>query len=145
MSDMQAEGCPGYITALCNGPDGTPPSFSPTEALANVLSISYFPGTAVGPSFCAYTDPAVYGCAPMSVSYFNWRYSDAPMNYLQIYDVDFLYASGLASCTVLQVVGRPASPGVAAKSPDVSTCAVQPTDSSYADVQATQQLLNLAG
>jgi len=144
MSDMQAEGCPGYITALCNGPDGTPASFSPSEALANVLSISYFPATAVGPSFCAYTDPSVYGCAPTTVNYYNWQYSDAPMNYLQIYDVDFLYASGLASCTVLQIMGRPASPGVAAKPPDVSTCSVQPTDPSYADVQATQQLLNLA-
>jgi uncharacterized protein (TIGR03437 family) len=143
MSDLQAEGCPGFIHALCNGPDGTPSSFSPGEGLANVLSISYFPGTAVGPSFCAYTDPSVYGCAPTSIDYSNWKYSDAPMNFLQIYDTDFIYASGLANCTVLQMEGRPASPGVAAKPPDVSSCAVQPTDSSYADVQATQQLLNL--
>jgi hypothetical protein len=78
------------------------------------------------------------------VLYSNWKYSDAPMNYLQTYDTDFLYASGLANCSPLQIDGRPASPGVAAKAPDVSTCAVQQTDPSYADVQATQQLLNLA-
>ena len=125
-------------------PDGTPSSFSPSEALANVLSISYFPGTAAGPSFCAYTDPSLYGCAPTSVDYFNWKYSDAPMNYLQIYNVDIVYSLGLGSCSVLQISGRPASTGVPAKLPDVSTCEVQPTDPSYADVQATQQLLNLA-
>jgi uncharacterized protein (TIGR03437 family) len=142
--NVQTEGCPSYPKTLCNGPDGTPASFSPSEVLANVLSISYFPGTSVGPSFCAYTDPSVYGCAPTSIDYFNWQYSNAPMNYLQIYDVDFVYAAGQANCTLLQRVGRPASPGVAAKPPDVSACAVQPTDPSYADVQATQQLLNLA-
>jgi uncharacterized protein (TIGR03437 family) len=141
--NVQTEGCPGFPQAPCNGPDGTSASFSPSEGLANVLSISYFPGTGVGPSFCAYTDPSVYGCAAMSVDYANWKYSDAPMNYLQIYDTDFVYAFGLANCTLLQMVGRPASPGVSAKVPDVSPCAVQPTDPAYADVQATQQILNL--
>jgi hypothetical protein len=79
---VQTEGCPTYPKTLCTGPDGTTSTFLASEGLANVLSISYFPGTAVGPSFCAYTDPSVNGCAPTSVDYFNWKYSDAPMNYL---------------------------------------------------------------
>jgi uncharacterized protein (TIGR03437 family) len=140
---VQTEGCPTYPKTLCTGPDGTTSTFLASEGLANVLSISYFPGTAVGPSFCAYTDPSVNGCAPTSVDYFNWKYSDAPMNYLQIYNTDIQYALGLGNCSMLQLEGRPSSTGVAAKAPDVSTCEVQPTDPSYADVQATQQLLNL--
>jgi len=137
-SDLQAEGCPGYQQALCTGPDGTPSSFSPSEGLANVLSISYFPGTAAGPSFCAYTDPALYGCASTSVNHFNWKYGDSPMNYLQICDTDIVYATGLANCSWLQMEGRPASPGVSSKPANVGVCEVQPTDPSYADVQTTQ-------
>jgi hypothetical protein len=91
--DIQATGCPTYPKPLCKGPDGTKASFSPSEGLANVLSISFFAGTKVAPSFCAYT--ARYGCGSASVTDTgNFKYSNAPMNFVQIYDDDILYAEG---------------------------------------------------
>jgi hypothetical protein len=81
-NDVQEEGCPTLPKPLWTGSDGTTSTFTPGEGLANVLSSSFFPGAAVRP----------------------------PMNYMQIYDNDILYAAGLSSCSVLQMEGRPASP-----------------------------------
>jgi hypothetical protein len=66
------------------------------------------------------------------------------MNYLQIYNDDIFYAAGLAGCSMVNITGRIASPGVSAMAPDVSACEVHSSDPSYADVQTTQQELNLA-
>ena len=106
--DVQATGCPTNPTDKKPTPCA---GLTPAEGLENVLSISFFPGTTVGPFFCADTDPSTYGCAPTSVTYGNWVYRDAPMNFVQIYDDDILYASGLSQCSVLKITGRPASPG----------------------------------
>jgi hypothetical protein len=48
-SDLQAEGCPSYPT-LCLSPPLTP-----SVGLTNVLQLSYFLGTAAGPSWGAST------------------------------------------------------------------------------------------
>jgi hypothetical protein len=138
---LQGEGCPGYLTALCTGSDGTTATFTPAEGLQNVMGISFFPGTAVAPFFCAYTAP--YGCGSSSVDdggNGNFDYSNAPMNYLQAYDKDIIYAAGLSQCSTLQITGRPASPGVTPMLPNVSTCAPQ----SPPDAPAMQQEFNLA-
>ena len=86
---LQAEGCPTFPT-LC-GTAANP--FTPVQGLINVLQLSYFPGTFVGPLFGA----------PASVTYGKWIYKNAPMNYMEIYDTDILYSSGLSNCSMLLI------------------------------------------
>lgn len=77
----------------------------------------------------------------------NFNYSNAPMNYVQIYDVDVLYALGLSPCSMLQLTGRIASLGVAAKPPDVSACQVITSDTQTTQTElngAIQSLLRIA-
>jgi hypothetical protein len=135
IAQIEQVGCPHH-SGDCTGPAGSP--FTPAEGLQNVLSISFFPGTAVGPDFCPFTDPSTYGCSS-SVDFANWIYSNAPLNYLQVYDADILYASGLGNCSVGDITGNPASPGNPAMPPDVSACQVVTSDT-----QTTQTELNLA-
>ena len=135
-SDILAEGCPDY------GPGNlTPPTcnnLTPGEGLQNVLSISFFPGTPVAPLFCPYTtDSGTYGCGSTTFDDSNvggnFDYSDAPMNFLEIYDNDVLYASGLRNCNMLEITGNPVDHVP-------STCVPSIT----ADVAATQTELNFA-
>ncbi|MGA2562789.1 MAG: hypothetical protein ABSF96_04430 [Steroidobacteraceae bacterium] len=63
----------------------------------------------------------------------NFAYSNAPMNFLQIYDNDVIYASGLSGCTMLEITGSPAN-----NVPP--TCIASPTP----DVVTTQTELDLA-
>jgi hypothetical protein len=142
---VQATGCPDYTPS--NQMPATCVGLTPAEGLENVLSISYFPGTAVGPFFCADTDVSTYGCATASVTHGNFQYTNAPMNFLQVYDVDIIYALGLSQCSMLQITGRPASTGVAAKAPNTSGCAAQsPPDAPTAQAEltlASQKLLSI--
>jgi hypothetical protein len=129
LAQIEQEGCP-HPSGDCTGSDGTTSSFTPSEALQNVLSISFFPGTAVAPDFCSYSFPKIFGCGAASVDYFNWVYSDAPLNYLQVFDSDILYASGLSNCSLSEIAGKTSSP---------SACRVITSDT-----QATQTELKLA-
>jgi hypothetical protein len=137
VAELMLEGCPDYTANNPNPPRCN--NLTIEEGLVNVLSISSFPGTAAGPFFCAYTtDGGLYGCGPTSVddtggTEGNYVYSDAPMNYLQIYDNDALYASGLSNCTMLEITGNPVDHVP-------PTCVASIT----ADVTATQTELNLA-
>ncbi len=135
-SDILAEGCPDY------GPGNlTPPTcnnLTPGEGLENVLSISFFPGTPVAPFFCPFTtNSGTYACGSTSVNDSsaggNFNFSDAPVNFLEIYNNDVLYASGLSGCNMLAVTGDPF-----AHIPP--TCAASITS----DVATTQTELNLA-
>jgi hypothetical protein len=98
--------------------------------LSNVLQLSYFLGTAAGPSWGAST----------SVTYGNWVYSNAPMNFLEIYNDDITYAMGLGPCKMVDITGSPST----GAPPDTSTCSITPSDPTYSDVQATQEELNHA-
>ncbi len=144
-NDIQATGCPDYTPS--NPTPATCLGLTPAQGLENVLSISYFPGTAAAAFFCAVTDVATYGCASPSVSHSNFQYTNAPMNFLQVYDGDILYALGLSQCSMLQITGRPASPGVAAKAPNVSACETEsPPDAPMAQAEltlASQKLLSI--
>jgi hypothetical protein len=135
---IQAEGCPSY-SQPCTG-------LTPGQGLENVLSLSFFEGTAAGPSYCTAT-PLLNECGSTIVDYGNFKYSHAPLNFVQIYDVDVLYASGLAMppCTLIDITGRIGSSGVGPIAPNVIGCEVTPSDPSYTDVQATQKELNRAG
>jgi hypothetical protein len=124
-TDLQAEGCPSYPKPLCLSPPLTP-----SVGLTNVLQLSYFPGTAAGPSWGASTN----------VTFANWIYTNAPMNFLEIYDEDFKYAMGLGPCKLVDITGSPST----GTPPDTSTCMVTPSDPTYSDVQATQEELNHA-
>jgi hypothetical protein len=77
-------------------------------ALENVLQLSLFPRTVVAPG---YLESA-------TVDYGNWEYTDAPMNFVRIYDTDFLYANGLSCCTLYYIAGDPATD----TPPDVNAC-----------------------
>lgn len=125
-TDVQAEGCPTYPKPLCLGP----PPLTPSEGFDNVMQLSYFPGTAAGPSWGASSN----------VTYANWVYTNAPMNFLEIYNGDIIYAMGLSQCQLADITGSPST----GTPPNVSTCIVTPSNPIYSDVQATQQELNLA-
>lgn len=120
---IQEEGCPTYSkTTTCT-------HLTPSKALDFVLSLSFFPGTEAAPVWDA----------SESVTHGDFQYYDAPMNFLEIYNTDVLYASGLAGCKFEAIAGNPAK----SLPPDVSTCAVQPADASFLDVQTTQEELEL--
>jgi hypothetical protein len=128
--NIEFQGCPDY--SLRN--QDACGALTAPEGLANVLAINYFPGTAVGPFFCPYTtDSGTYTCAPTSVDYNGSTYTDAPMNFVEIYDPDILYAAGLGNCTTLQITGNPVA-GVA------PSCVLDTSS----DVQTSEQELELA-
>jgi len=121
-STIQLEGCPTYPKTVCTG-------LTPSKALDYVLSLSFFPGTDAAP---------VWGASP-SVTDGDFQYYDAPMNFLEVYNTDVLYASGLAGCPFKDITGNPAKD----IAPNVSACAAGPGSPSIADVQTTQQELEL--
>ena len=124
-SDMQAEGCPSY-PVVCT----LPPLLTPASALKNVLELSFFPGTAIAPD---------YGKSA-TVDYGKWEYADAPMNFVQIYDTDFLYAKGLGGCQLNYITGDPAT----GTPPDVSGCKAPAGSLTAEDARKTQDELTLA-
>jgi len=125
-SDIQVEGCPTY-PLLCT----LPPLLTPASALENVLQLSFFPGTAVAPD---YLESA-------TVNYGNWEYTNAPMNFVQIYDTDFLYAKRLSGCLLLEdITGNPAT----GTPPDIRDCRATSGSSLAEDAQTTQDELTLA-
>ena len=126
-SSVQAEGCTTYPSQLCN--------VTPEQGLENVLQVSYFVGTPAGPLF---------GASP-NVNLGNFRYSFAPMNFLEIYDDDVLYASGLSNCAMADITGNPASPGSPAVAPDLNTCEALPPSALYQSAWKTQEELDLTG
>jgi hypothetical protein len=129
-TDIEAEGCPTFPTTLC-------PNLTPAQGFFNVMQDSYLVGTAVGPLFGASNS--------VNDGPSGWVYKNAPMNFLEIYDNDVIYASGLAGCTMQQITGSPASPAnEVAIPPDVSACIVQPFSSTWLSVLTTQAELDLA-
>ena len=124
-SDIQVEGCPTY-PLLCT----LPPLLTPASALENVLQLSFFQGTAVAPD---YLESA-------TVNYGNWEYTNAPMNFVQIYDTDFLYAEGLSGCTLQYIGGDPATD----TPPDLSICKATAGSSLAVDAETTESELDLA-
>lgn len=123
--DIQVEGCP-YYPVLCT----LPPFLTPASALKNVLQLSFFTGTAIAPD---------YGKSA-TVDYGNWEYADAPMNFLQIYDTDFLYAKGLSGCLLVDITGNPAT----GTPPDRSICQATAGSLEAEDERKTQDELTLA-
>lgn len=128
--DIQSEGCP---TGPTNTNPTPCPNLTPAQGLENVLRLSYFLGTVGGPLFGA----------PTSVTYGGWVYRDAPMNFLEVYNYDVLYASGLSNCATLNITGRPASPGYPAMAPDVTACSAEPPLGGFGSVLITQAELDL--
>jgi hypothetical protein len=121
-ADIQSEGCPTYPKTDC-------PGLTPSVALYNVLSLSYFPGTEAGPVWDA----------SESVGFAHFQYTNAPINFLEIYSTDILYASGLGNCPFKDISGNPAEN----IPPNVSPCENLPSNPSFPDVQATQEELEL--
>jgi len=118
---LQMEGCPTYPKD-CVG-------LTPAEGLGNVVRDSYFVGTAAGP---------IWG-ESNAVDYAHWNYSNAAMNFLQIYSDDVIYAEGLSNCKLVQIMGDPAT----GTPPDLSACAAKPGTALYEDSQITNVLLDL--
>jgi len=123
---LQSEGCPTYPTTC--GTAANP--FTPAQGLKDVFQLSYFPGTIVGPLFGA----------PTSVTYGNWVYKDAPINFLEVYDADILYPSGLSNCSMLLITGSP----VNNVPPDLRSCLAIPPLGGFGSVLASQVELDLA-
>jgi len=120
-SDMQIEGCPNS-PPTCEG-------MTPPLALYNVVSDSFFPGTRVAPTFGH----------SQTVDVNDFDYTDAPMNFLQIYSDDILYADGLSKCSMLEKTG---SPFYNVK-PNLKKCAAKPGTELYIDAGNTEEELEL--
>lgn len=97
-SPTQYEGCPAAPL-----PDSPWCTISPEKALRNVLNV-YFAGTL---EVNAFGGPVGGGTA-MNGSQI---VVNAPINYLQIWDTDILYAAGWRNCTWSQLTTAPATPG----------------------------------
>jgi hypothetical protein len=124
-STEQFEGCPTYPKPECT-------TLTPSIGAENVFSRSFFNGTAAGPYFDA----------PTSVVQHNFNYSNAPMNFVQIYNGDILYAEGLSNCKLKEITG---SPGVSpAIPPDTSACIAAPPEAYYEDALRAQAVLDVA-
>jgi len=100
VSPMQTEGC--FSSPPC--------PMTPEQALLNVLT-AYFSGTSVGSAFPkGVTSTFPYG-GTSTITVGSAHVVDAPLNYLQIWDADILYARGWYPCTWQQMMTAPAKPG----------------------------------
>ena len=100
VSPMQTEGC--FSSPPC--------PMTPEQALLNVLT-AYFSGTSVGGFFPkGVTSTFPYG-GTSTITVGSETVVDAPLNYLQIWDADILYAAGLSQCSVAQLMGPPTKTG----------------------------------
>jgi hypothetical protein len=118
---IQLEGCPTYLEKIpCEG-------LTPSLALSNVLKYSFFPGTFYAPA---------YG-ASQTVDVANFDYTDAPLNFVQFYDNDILYAEGLSKCSMYQITGSPAFN----IKPRLDKCEAKPPTALYVDSQNTNEEL----
>jgi hypothetical protein len=105
--------------------------FTPAQGLQNVLQLSYFPGTIVGP---------IFGAPASVVAYGNWTYKDAPLNFLEVYDTDILYSSGLSNCSTLEITGSPLNN----MPPDLRSCRAMPPLGGFGSVLLSEVDLTLA-
>lgn len=135
----QAEGC-AQLAGGCSG-------LTPEQLLYNVLA-HYFDGTFYGPTYAS--NPPLSGSDSVDLAGTNlnggspnFNYANAPMNVLQVWDADVLYADGLANCRTDQITGHPgASPTPVP--PDVSACQQVPMPTLGSDGPTAQQMLNTA-
>jgi len=120
-NDMQLEGCPNY-PKNCAG-------MTPPLAFYNVMSDSFFPGTPVAITFGH----------SQTVDMNNFDYTDAPMNFLQVYSDDILYADGLSNCSMAEKTGSP----FYNVPPNMKKCAAKAGTELYIDAGNTQEELEL--
>lgn len=118
----QLEGCPTYPNPACD--------VTPSQGFNFVLTDSFFPGT---PAAAAYGDSAT-----VAVDHFN--YSNAHLNFLQIYNGDFLYAESLANCNMFELVGSPDF-GLA---PNTADCILKPKNKFFNDAPIAESELDAA-
>jgi hypothetical protein len=118
----QLEGCPDYPNPACD--------VTPSAGFNYVLKNSFFPGTPAAP---AYGDSA-------TVAIDHFSYSNAHMNYLQIYNGDFLYAESLGNCTMFDLVGSPDF-GVP---PSTADCKLKPKNKFFSDAAIAESELEAA-
>jgi hypothetical protein len=115
------QGCP-TVTGTCT------PIPTPEQALLNTLA-TFFAGTSFGYDYGTAT--ATNGSVTVA---------NAPINYLQVYDDDFLYAAGLAGCSTADLMAQ------SALTAGTLTCQVGMTATAVHDSKSmtAQDLLNLA-
>jgi hypothetical protein len=85
-TDLDWEGC------AVENPDGGSCGITAEQGLYNVLQI-YFDGTDAGPFYGVSA-----GVTPDADAGTLFEFSDAPMNYVQVYDTDIIYANGMGGC-----------------------------------------------
>jgi hypothetical protein len=99
-----------------------------SEGFNFVMALSYFPGTPAATQYtlsgaCSGLSECYAGDTAIPAnSYNNFHYGNAPMNMLEDYDGDIIYAMGLGNCKFGDITGNP-SAGIL---PNVSGC-IQPT------------------
>ena len=113
------------------------------------MALSYFPGTpaAVQYNLAGVQRPSgVLSAGDTTIPanpYNNFHYGNAPMNMMEDYDGDILFAMGLGNCNFGDITGNP-SAGIL---PDVSGCINSGPDINHLQselVQANTAILSIA-
>jgi hypothetical protein len=118
----QLEGCPNYPNPDCD--------VTPSEGFNYVLTDSFFRGT---PAALAYGDSET-----VAVDHFS--YSNAHMNFLQIYNDDFLYAESLGNCNMFELTGSPDF----GLPPSTGDCKLKPKNKFFNDAPIAESELDAA-
>ncbi len=142
-STTQTEGCAQLPPGTCSG-------LTPEQALYNVLA-HYFDGTFYGDTYTYIyaSNPPLSGSDVVDLvgtnldGYApNFDYANTPMNVLQVWDGDILYADGLANCKTVEITGNPsAMPTPIPSDPGACQAPTPPLDS---DGPTAQQMLDTA-
>ena len=120
---MQLEGCPNYPKPDC-------PTLTPSEGFNYVLTNSFFKGT---PAAGTYGDSE-------TVDVDNFNYTNAHMNFLQIYSDDILYADSLGNCNLFELTGSPDF----GLPPSTGDCKLKPKNKFFNDAPIAESELEAA-
>jgi len=143
-ANLPIEGCPNPpLTSFdCS-------TLNMSQGFNFVMALSYFPGTPAATQYtlsgaCSGLPECYAGDTAIPANpYNNFHYGNAPMNMMEDYDGDILFAMGLGNCNMEQIAGNP-SAGIL---PDVSGCINSGPDINHLQselVQANTAILSIA-
>jgi hypothetical protein len=119
VTKLGVEGCPNppLTTFDCN-------ALTISQGFNFIMALSYFPGTPAATQYnlsgaCSGLPECYAGDTAVPANpYNNFQYGNAPMNMMEDYDGDIIYAMGLGKCNFGDITGNP-SAGIP---PNVSAC-----------------------
>jgi len=144
VANLQNEGCPNPPLTIfdCS-------TLNISQGFNFIMALSYFPGTAAAAQYnlagaCSGLPECYAGDTAIPAnSYNNFHFANAPMNMVEDYDGDILFAMGLGNCNLGDIAGNP-SAGIL---PNVSACIQSGPDINNLQkelVQANAAILSIA-